>query len=127
MASLLGVEQNISMAMKARPHPKKTKQRHFIKEWRKHRGLTQEQLAERTGFSPGTISQLETGRINYVQSTLEQIAEALQCEPGDLLMRNPLDTDAVWSIWEGLDLPSKQKAMAEILQTMPNQKTGTGH
>lgn len=63
--------------------------KHYVKEWRKFRGLTQERLAERTPFTPGAISQLETGRTRYTQEMLEALAEALNCSPGDLLSVNP--------------------------------------
>ena len=102
----------------------KERRRHFIKEWRKHRGLTQEQLAERIGWSPGAVSQLETGRASYTQPILEAIAEELRCSPGDLLMRDPTDHEAVWSIWDNLDQPAKNQAI-RVLRTF--QKTGTSH
>lgn len=91
---------------------------HYIKEWRKHRGLTQERLAERVEMSTSSISQLETGKQSYTQDTLEALADALQCTPGDLLIRNPLDTEALWSIWEGLDPPQRRQAirMLQVLQ-----------
>lgn len=110
------------MSKLARPVPKKTKPRHFIKEWRKFRELTQAQLAERVGVSDGNISHLENGNQNYTQPILEALADALQCEPADLLMRNPLQTGAIWTIWEGLDPPAKQQAI-EILEVI--KKTGS--
>lgn len=63
--------------------------KHYVKEWRKFRGLTQERLAERTPFTPGAISQLETGRTQYTQAMIEALASALNCEPGDLISVNP--------------------------------------
>lgn len=77
------------MAKKITPHPKPKKATHFIREWRKHRHLTQEQLAERIDVTSGTISQLENGLINYTQPTLEALAYALSCSPGDLLSTDP--------------------------------------
>jgi transcriptional regulator with XRE-family HTH domain len=77
------------MTKRAQPVPKPQRRRHFIKEWREKRGLSQEQLAERVGKSRGLIGQLETYRINYTAETLEAIAYALQCEPWDLLNVDP--------------------------------------
>ena len=62
---------------------------HYVREWRKFRGLTQERLAERTPFTYGAISQLETGRTKYTQDMLEALAVALNCTPGDILNVNP--------------------------------------
>jgi len=64
--------------------------RHFVHEWRKYRGLTQDQLAEMAGLTSGAISQLENGIFAYKQPTLEALAEALECRPGDILSVNPL-------------------------------------
>ena len=44
---------------------------------RKAAGLTQEQLAERSGFSQQYISKLEQGRRNPTVVTLYELAEAL--------------------------------------------------
>lgn len=63
--------------------------KHYIREWRKFRGLTQERLAERTPFTTGAISQVETGRTQYTQPMLEALASALSCEPGELLSVDP--------------------------------------
>jgi transcriptional regulator with XRE-family HTH domain len=108
---------------KVRPAPKPQKRRHFVKQWRKAKGLTQEQLAERVGVTPGTISQLETGRINYTQPLLEKLAEEFRCSPGDLLNVDPTVDQAMWSIWESLDLPARNQ-VAEIASTF-QRKTGT--
>jgi len=71
---------------------KKQKPRHFIREWRKYRGLTLERLAERIDVTHGAISQLERGLINYTQPMLEALAVALSCEPADLLQQPPSST-----------------------------------
>jgi len=63
--------------------------RHFIREWRKHRLLTLERLAERVGVTHGALSQLERGETNYTQPMLEALADALTCTPGDLISRPP--------------------------------------
>ena len=62
---------------------------HYIKEWRKFRGLTQERLAERTPFTHGAISQLETGRTSHdmyvtpgaAPNTFRQLKKAFNWEP----------------------------------------------
>jgi transcriptional regulator with XRE-family HTH domain len=81
---------------------KSTRRRTFLKEWREYRSLTQEQAAERIGVTQATLSRVERGVTPYDQDLLERIAFAYLCEPADLLMRNPLDRDAVWSITDNL-------------------------
>lgn len=68
----------------------KIKNTHFIREWRKHRGLTQEALAASIGVSTATISQIENGKQGYTDTTLFDLAAALGCDAGDLLKRSPL-------------------------------------
>lgn len=78
-------------AMGTRRVPKpQTRPRHFLKEWRKYRGLTQQQLADRVETVVSSISQLENGKQGYSQAILEALASALMCEPWDILHVNPL-------------------------------------
>lgn len=65
------------------------KSRNFIREWREHRGMTQERLAELARLSVPTISNIESGAHGYSQRSLEAIAEALDAATGDLLSRRP--------------------------------------
>jgi len=48
-----------------------------IAELRKAKGLTQMQLAEKTGFSQSNIGRIETGRYSVGLDVLASIAEAL--------------------------------------------------
>lgn len=123
MEAVVQCGQTAGMADRARPHPKPQHRRHFVKQWRKHMGWTQEQLAERVGVTPGTISQLELGRINYTQPLLERLAIEFRCRPGDLLNVDPTVDKAMWSIWETLDVPARNQ-VAEIASTF-QRKTGT--
>ena len=70
---------------------KRKLRRTFIREWRESASLTQEQLALRLEGVVGqsTLSRLENGHYAYTQGTLEAIAEALGCEPADLIGRLP--------------------------------------
>ena len=56
-----------------------------LKEARKRRGLTQEDLAEQCGFDPTYISLLERGRRNPPFLTLCSLADELGCPLGDLM------------------------------------------
>lgn len=111
------------MAQKVRPIPKPERPRHFIREWRKFRGLTQERLAERVDVTAGAISQLENGIVSYTQPTLEALAYALQCEPGDLLSRDPALDGAVLDLMR-LIRQKDQATIAAIIRGLPD-RTGT--
>lgn len=47
--------------------------------------MNQETLADAVGVSTASISQLETGKQGFTDTTLYAIAAALNCAPGDLL------------------------------------------
>jgi len=98
------------------------RRRIFLQQWRKYRGLTQEQLAERVGMSKGNISQLEQGVQGYSQEGLEALADALQCEPGQILNVDPSKDNAIWSIWDQAK-PSERQMIVDIAKTIV--KTGT--
>lgn len=67
---------------------------YFFREWRKHRGLNQEALADLVGLTASSISQLENGKQGFSDSTLVALARALDCRPGDLLLWAPADVEA---------------------------------
>lgn len=95
---------------------------HYIREWRKHRSLSQEQLAERIGMNRAYLSKIESGKRRYDQPFLEAAAEVLRCEPADLIIRDPSDPDGIWSIWDTLR-PVERAQVVEIAKTI--RRTGT--
>src|SRR3954454_1843061 len=68
----------------------KNRRRHFVREWRKFRGLTQEKLAEKLDTTKANISRIENLRQGYTQDFLEACAEVLKVEPAALLTENPI-------------------------------------
>ncbi len=101
---------------------KRAPQRWFLKQWRKHRGYTQDRLAEMTGLSKPYISQLEGGSRQFTHETLVVLADALSCDPADLIMRDPTEPEGIWSVWNTLDAPQRRQVV-EIAKTL--KKTGT--
>jgi len=89
----------------------------FIREWRQHRGLTLEQVAGRLDMTPGHISMLERGQRGYTQETLEAVASALQTDVASLLMRDPGDSEGLWSIWDRAK-PAQRRQIVEIVKTL---------
>jgi transcriptional regulator with XRE-family HTH domain len=105
----------------AMPRPAKFRKT-YIRQWREHRALTLEQLAERLEMTASYLSMLERAQRGYTQETLEAIAEALQTDVASLLMRNPADQDQIWSVWDQAK-PGQKRAIVEIAKTLI--KTGT--
>jgi transcriptional regulator with XRE-family HTH domain len=99
-------------------------QRQHFKAWRKHRGLTQEQLAERIGIARSYLTKIERGDRRYDQPFLEAAAEALRCTPADLIMRDPTDPEGLWSIYDKLSPPERIRAVA-VIKAMRGEDTGT--
>lgn len=52
------------------------------------------------GTTHATLSRIERGLVPYNQEFLELAAKNLSCEPADLIMRDPLDPEGIWSIWD---------------------------
>ncbi|MGI8385716.1 helix-turn-helix domain-containing protein [Robertmurraya sp. P23] len=58
---------------------------------RKLKGLTQEQLAEKTGLQETYIGGIERGERNISLETLEKISIGLEITPGFLFQHNSID------------------------------------
>lgn len=81
------------------PVKKKPRKRdpHFIKRWREHNDLTQEEAAELIGVTATTVGRVEKNEVPYSQDFLEQAAMAYGCSTADLLKVDPFkkpDPDA---------------------------------
>lgn len=55
-----------------------------VKQARSKAGLTQEQLAEKSGLPQSHISRIECSRLSPSSATIEKIAAALGLDPGDI-------------------------------------------
>lgn len=50
------------------------------------RGMTQKELAEKTGIRPPTISAICTGAVKHLPiEALDKICDVLDCQPSDLM------------------------------------------
>ena len=69
-----------------------------IKNRRKEMKMTQEELAQRTGYTDrSSIAKIEKGEVDLPQSKIKQFAEALGTTPGQLMgwESNPTEAGAV--------------------------------
>ncbi len=100
----------------------------FARQWRKHRGLTLELAAERiktagrVKMTAGYLSDLEKGERRWNQDHVEALADVYNCEPADLLMRDPADTRGIWTIWDQIPATQRETA-ARVLEGFV-KKTG---
>ena len=87
----------------------------FIKDIRKEKGLTQEQLAEKLGVSQKSVSRWETGKTMPDYSLLPVICEVLEINVAELLGAERISGDSV---------PKKQvTAMAQNMILLVNNKS----
>lgn len=94
--------------------------RHHLRAWRKYRGLTQEQLADRIGMSGSNISLLESGKQNYTQRILDELALALSTSPASLLTEDPGDQTEMRKIVDKLQRlsPATRRQAIAILDAL---------
>ena len=59
-----------------------------VKDIRKKKGLTQQELADRLSLSQAQVARLESGSSDMTLEQMRSFAKALNCEPWELL---PLD------------------------------------
>jgi transcriptional regulator with XRE-family HTH domain len=95
----------------------------FLKAWREHREMSQEQLAEKVGTTASVISMLEAGERGLSAKWLRKPAPALKTTPGHLLEHDPqeLPTD-VLDIWAAIDKRDRATAI-RVLESF--NRTGT--
>jgi len=79
-AALLDDEESIPLEIVKRLMEGENK----LKVWRDYRGLTQQQLSERTGLSQPAIAQMETKR-SGTTTNLKKLATALNIDLDDLV------------------------------------------
>lgn len=64
-------------------------QSHYLREWRKFAGLSQEEVGTALKMKRQTISLIEKGKSDYTQGYLEGLAGLIGCEVIDLIRRPP--------------------------------------
>lgn len=65
--------------------------KHFLREWREARGLSQEQLGEAAGTDKTTVSKIERETRRMTVDWLSRFAKALNIQPAELLKPPPPD------------------------------------
>jgi transcriptional regulator with XRE-family HTH domain len=103
--------------------PLKPPRPNFIKDWRKSRNLTLEKLVDRLegmfGYetTQASLSRIERSEQPYSQPILEALADALGCEPADLIMRPPDAEQDIRLVWSQLSPENRRKAL-EIIKVL---------
>lgn len=91
--------------------------KHFLREWREFRRMTQEELGAAVGVNGSTISLLENGHRGLSDKWLRKLAPILHTTPGYILEYDPEELPtAVLDVWA--DIPDDRKEQAlRVLET----------
>jgi ribosome-binding protein aMBF1 (putative translation factor) len=81
----------------------KTSPSHFIRQWRKHHGLTQAELAAAIDIDRTYLNKIERGKRGYM--------------PGDLISRHPQHGSEIETLCKSLSAAEQQRAVA-VLKTV---------
>jgi transcriptional regulator with XRE-family HTH domain len=85
---------------------------HYIREWRRHRGLTQAQLAEAVCIDRSQLNKIERGRRPCSRPVLEAVAAKLECEPNDLIRRHPSHSSEFETVYKSLSPEDRPRAIS---------------
>lgn len=70
----------------------------------------------------GNLSKIERGLLPYNQDLLERLATALMTDPASLIMRDPTDTAAVWSLWDRASKGERQQIERVVTALFEDKK-----
>ncbi|WP_165923539.1 helix-turn-helix transcriptional regulator [Bosea sp. BK604] len=104
----------------------------YLREWRKHRGLTQQQIADALDTSIGLISEQESGKKRMNDDWVAGWSATLEVEPIDLLRHPPQDdpeasarvrrlADAM-RIFQGLPDDRQARILGVLLDIAPDEE-----
>lgn len=88
-----------------------------IKETRIQKGLTQEQLANRLGWTRSAISKIEHDTYEISLETAKKIARALDADPGYIIFGAEDVKGEINRLFDRLT-PDQQKSVLDFLRTM---------
>jgi transcriptional regulator with XRE-family HTH domain len=94
--------------------------RHYLREWRKKAGKTLQAVAEQLHMSHSQLSRIERHKQPYNQELLEALADLYMCDVVDLLIRDPSDPEAMWTLWEQAK-PGERRQIVAVATALLNQ------
>lgn len=95
---------------------------HYIKEWRKFRGMTQLTLARAADMERSYLSMVETGARQYNEEMILRLAKVLDTSPANLVGRHP-DRDGIDTLLETVSESERVKIAAVVRAMLPPNET----
>jgi transcriptional regulator with XRE-family HTH domain len=96
------------------------RQKTFLRQWRKHRSKTLEGVADQLHMSHSQLSRIERGEQPYNQELLEALADLYMCDVVDLLIRDPSQQEAIWTLWQKAK-PGERRQIEAIADALLKQ------
>ena len=94
----------------------------YIRQWRRHRRLTLDDVCERLNITPSQVSLLERGLRGYTQNTLETMAAALRTDAASLLLCDPSDPHAIWALWDKAKAEQRKRILEAARRIVKNAR-----
>jgi transcriptional regulator with XRE-family HTH domain len=79
--------------------------------WRKQRGWSRAELADRMDISENTLRRYELGEVNWDQEALQRAADALEVSLAAILPQRP---DSVLAAWSLVPADKREAALAML-------------
>lgn len=95
--------------------------RMYLREWRKSKNMTQDELADLIGTNKGQISKLETGFRDWDQSWIQKIATALKLQD-ELHLFQPPETVTEDGLLAGLPENLRIAIMTVIVELQSGRR-----
>lgn len=100
----------------------------YFKQWRKFRHFTQDQVVDRLAAfddpqlpqTAASLSRIENGKQPYSQRIIEALADIYQCEPHELIGRNPEVAGEVIDLLGRLD-EAQRRQVKVIIEAIANE------
>lgn len=96
--------------------------RTFLREWRKHKGMTLIQVADELHITNQQLGKIERGVQPYNQKLLEFLADLYGCDEADLIMRPPGASRDIRLVFDKIPENRRDEAI-RLLQVLAS--TGT--
>lgn len=97
-------------------------ERNYLRQWREHARLSQDELAEAAGTTKGVISLLENEKRPLSSKWLRKFAEILGTQPGYILDLDPTEMDPeIFEAWQSV----RKEDRAQVLRILSTFRTGT--
>ncbi len=75
-------------------------------------------------MSHAQLGRIERGLQPYNQALLEALADLYRTDPASLIMRDPTNEDAIWSLWDQAEIGQRQE-IEKYAEFIVKSRTGT--